>query len=213
MARTLGEVFDRIAADPFWDGLRETGSRLVPGIGATEMAMAFLSGEAPGATENTHGRPFCGASGRVLDGLMEAAGLHIKAQPYGDADFSDTAGPNTYLTNVVKYRPPGNRTPTLAEVSHGAADLRKEYQAVGSPKLIVTIGTTARTAILIRHPDGLSLGGRLPMGKPWYLGGPQDAWLVPMYHPAFGLRQPNMRPVMERHWEELGRWIHEIGIF
>lgn len=193
-AEALGLIWDRIRADPFWDHLRLDGIRLVPSVGSTR-PVAFLVGEAPGATENTKGRPFCGASGRVLRDLMALAGL---------------TEDNTYITNVIKYRPPGNRTPTIEEIRHGHEYLRQEFYAVGLPRVLIAAGGTARAGLLWSSVG--TQGFKMPTwGKPYTL--PQTDWtLWPMYHPAFPLRQKAIRPTAERHWEELGAWISARGL-
>lgn len=190
-AGALEDLWEKIRADPKFDHLRTDGIRLVPGIG-TLSPQYFVVGEAPGAQENLHGRPFCGPSGRVLTQLMDLAGLHIKDEQA-----------NTWITNVVKYRPPGNRTPTWDEVAAAQPYLRKEWTILGKPRVIVTVGVTAYYAMGAPLPGGLSNNA----GKPIEL--PGDRWLWAMFHPAYGLRQQKMRPVMESHWEALGKWIKE----
>lgn len=198
--RRLDLVYEEIRDDPRWDHLRGPGIVLVPGRGNERNPIAMLVGEAPGATENTRKRVFCGPSGRVLNGLMSLAGLWAEDQVCGPYD-GETAPPNSFITNVVKYRPPGNRTPNDREIMLGIEALRKEWVAVGSPSLIVAVGAVARKALC---PVELKVNPgeyiTLPDGR-------TTVWV--QYHPAFGLRRPQMRTEMERHWEEMGQWIRE----
>src|SRR4030065_2806620 len=90
--------------------------KYVPGRGS-KSPVAMLIGEAPGASENLHGKPFVGRSGRVLDQLMQIA--RLRADDVVDVPIDVDSGEpevgeraNVYVTNTVKYRPPGNRTPT-----------------------------------------------------------------------------------------------------
>jgi len=212
----LEKIYDRVRADSRWDHLRAPGARLVPGFGPLR-PMAMIVGEAPGATENTLGRPFCGAAGRVLEGLMESAGLWAEPKwSHGSEKFPETTGevpPNAYLTNVVKYRPMGNRTPTPDEITWGTETLRAEWVALGSPRLIVAVGTVAKVALLSAAggPGEMlrSIRSMSPGNVVWRGG----AWIYAQYHPAFGLRQPNMRPVMEQQWEAMGKWMISSGEF
>lgn len=184
----LDDIYDQIRADSFWDHLRAPGIRLVGGSGCTNdvQTMAMVIGEAPGAVENTKVLPFCGPSGRMLTQLLDLAGLSRET---------------VFITNTVKYRPPGNRTPTRDEVAHGAQYLKQEYLAIGAPEVIITLGIVGRTAIMLGHS-----GSTIPLyGHPYPLR--SSVWLWPMYHPAFGLRREDMQETIEQHWEALGTWL------
>lgn len=190
----LEEVYRRIGAETALEHLRVPGIRFVGGRGARHNARFMVVGEAPGATENTSGQPFTGASGRVLTQLLALAGCRLKDEEA-----------NTWLTNVVKYRPPGNRTPTLAEVEASKPFLRLEWKAVGAPTVIVAVGSTAMQALGPRlGPITRMAGKRVSM--------PGGVNLFAMVHPSYGLRNPAYQPVMEKHWEEFGRWAEESGI-
>lgn len=202
--RSLDEIYEEYAADPNFAHLRLPSTRLVPGTGSSS-ASFFLVGEAPGATENTQGRPFCGSAGRVLDQLMHLAGIRVgwTGKQTGLRVIPGCAEgipPNAFITNVVKYRPPNNRTPSRDEIERSRPYLIAEYNAVGNPDVLIGLGSVAKTA----------LGGPAEpiskiAGKPVPLRGGRFLW--PMYRPSFGLRNPVMRPVMETHWLALGEWI------
>jgi uracil-DNA glycosylase len=148
----------------------ETCTNMVPGEGSAT-AEVMLVGEAPGATEDEQGRPFCGRAGRLLDELLAAAGLERE---------------QVYITNVVKARPPGNRDPRAAEVAHWLPWLEAELALV-QPRLVVPLGRHA----LAHFTDGAKISevhGRLIVER--------GRALFPMYHPAAGLRGTGMRAAM-----------------
>lgn len=187
----LIDVYEEYREDPAFSHLRQPGIRLVPGRGAEEGARLFIVGEAPGAVENTKGQPFTGQSGRVLMSLLhDVAGIPDGAY---------------FITNVVKYRPPGNRTPTIGETIKGRPYLRKEWIAVGRPKVLVAVGGVAFAAI------GPPMGTVSQYaGQICNVRGGTYTWA--MFHPAFGLRNKEMRPKMERDWDAFGQWIREEGL-
>lgn len=182
---TLGDVYEAYRTDPAFDHFRTPGVVLVPGEGSSKPNV-FVVGEAPGATENTAKRPFVGASGAVLRSLI--------------SDSAGIAERDLFITNVVKYRPRGNRTPEPEEISASLPYLRQEYAALGSPKVVIAVGATAKAALAPQMPGVLGVAGRpLPFGR-------NGAKLWIMVHPAYGLRNPAFRPEMEKHWTHLGDW-------
>jgi DNA polymerase len=184
---TLEDVYEAIRNDKHWDHMRTPGIVLVPGEGARRPKLLIV-GEAPGATENTAKRPFVGASGKVVRSLIaDCAGL--RPEEY-------------FITNVVKYRPSGNRTPVPYETLRAVPYLRREWKALGCPLVLVAVGGTAKNA-LAPHLPGVTQSA----GRPFPLVGERFIW--PMLHPAYGLRNPEVRPKMERDWEALGEWFRE----
>lgn len=208
----LEAVYAHIQGDVFWDHLRLPGIKLVPGFGATAPDV-MLVGEAPGATENARGRPFCGASGRVLDGLLSLADLRLTGKwSHGSVDHPETTGDvpaNAFITNVVKYRPPQNRTPTPEEIEHGRIALRAEWTALGRPFVIVCIGGVAHRAIHPRGNEAISThAGRAPVG-----GDRPRVLISSQFHPAYALRRgPATQARCEKHWEQLGDYLRDQGI-
>lgn len=188
---SLADIYEAYRLDPAFDHLRTEGIVLVPGEGSTRPNV-FIVGEAPGAVENTERRPFVGASGQVLRSLITDA-AELESQDY-------------FITNTVKYRPPGNRTPEWQEVDASVPYLRREYAALGAPAVIIAVGGVAFDAL---WPQGWArLGGILKYaGKMQDLG--KGKWLLPMLHPAYGLRNAAVRPTMERHWIDFGLWHRE----
>lgn len=190
---SLADIYDEYRGDPRFDHLRTPGIVLVPGEGSSRPAV-FIVGEAPGATENTHKRPFVGASGSVLRSLI--------------ADSARLEERHWFITNTVKYRPPGNRTPTEEERAASLPYLRREYAALGSPAVIVAVGGVAFEAL---RPSTYTRTGILASsGTPMVLPGGKALW--PMIHPAYGLRNRDARPQMEEHWETFGNWFREEGL-
>lgn len=188
------EALDRIEAEyrQLQNLFPTLSSRYVGGEG--DNPQAFIIGEAPGATEAMKLRPFVGDAGRVLRQLLDIADLHV-----GQLGFSD----NCWLTNVCKFRPPKNRTPTEMEIKAFRPLLMDEWRAVGAPRLIIAIGGTALRAVTGKYVSILRSAGKCH----WYTsqqGKKLAIW--PMIHPAFGLRNPGVQPMLEQDWELLGEW-------
>jgi uracil-DNA glycosylase family 4 len=145
----------------------ETATNMVPGDGNPD-ADVMLVGEAPGASEDRAGRPFVGRAGRLLDEVLEVAGLRRR---------------DVYITNVVKARPPGNRDPKAAEVAHCMPWLVAELDLV-RPRLVVPLGRHALAHFAPGRKITEVAGTRLDVEGPP---------LFPLLHPAAALRSPAMR--------------------
>ena len=161
------------AAIAAFDGspLKETATNLVFGEGFTDSGL-MLIGEAPGADEDRAGRPFVGASGQLLDRMFASVGLSRES--------------NFYITNILPWRPPGNRTPTDAEVALFLPFLRRQVALV-RPKRLVLVGGVAAKG-LIGGKEGITrLRGR------WHevdIPGLGRIPALPTLHPAYLLRSP-----------------------
>lgn len=145
----------------------ETATNMVPGDGDPDAAV-MLVGEAPGASEDRAARPFVGRAGRLLDEVLEVAGL-------------SRAG--VYVTNVVKARPPGNRDPKAGEVEHCMPWLLAELELV-RPQLVVPLGRHALAHFAPGRKITEVAGTRIDGAGPS---------LFPLLHPAAALRSPAMR--------------------
>jgi uracil-DNA glycosylase len=148
----------------------------VAGVGDTR-ADWLLVGEAPGAEEDAKGEPFVGQAGRLLDNMLAALGL--------------ARGRNVYIANVLKCRPPNNRTPTPLEAEACRPYLDRQIELL-APKLVVALGKGAATTLLNVDATIASLRGRVHR----YRGVP----LIVTYHPAYLLRN---LPDKAKAWEDL----------
>ena len=144
----------------------------------------FVIGEAPGANEDRKGIPFIGESGRILRNELKRNGLTNK----------------TYITNLVKCRPPNNRTPTAAEIKACRPYLDKELAAL-RPSYVVTAGVPA-TKTLFRGKAKINQfhGEVINNPKVPYIG-------MPIFHPAYTLRDPSKLPGLQDDLARLARLI------
>ena len=139
-------------------------------------ARVMLIGEAPGRDEDLQGKPFVGRSGQLLDRMLAAIGLSRAA-----ADREQSV----FITNVVFWRPPGNRTPTEAETTMCLPYLLRTIEAQ-QPEMIVCLGATPAHRLTGRSEGILKLRGRWLEAS---VGG-RKIPLLPTLHPAYLLRQP-----------------------
>jgi len=145
-------------------------------------APVMIIGEAPGADEDRIGRPFVGRAGQLLDRMLAAIGL----------DRS-----NVLITNVVYWRPPGNRTPTAAEIASCLPFVFRLITLV-RPKVLVLSGGTAAAALLPQGQGITRLRGRwFDLAVP---GLDQPVPTLPMFHPSFLLRTPKRK---REAWRDL----------
>jgi DNA polymerase len=134
------------------------------GVGAQTAPWLFV-GEGPGEEEDQKGEPFVGPAGKLLDAMLAAAGLQ--------------RGREVYIANVVKCRPPGNRTPTVEEAAACAPFLDRQIDLI-QPKLIVALGKTAVMRLTGSDASMASMRGKVHS----YRG----IAVVATYHPAYLLR-------------------------
>lgn len=167
---SLAELRDALAA---FDGcaLKQTAKNLVFGDGNPEGPLMFI-GEAPGGEEDRLGVPFVGPAGKLLDRMLDAIGL---------------SRADAYITNILPWRPPGNRSPTDAEIAACLPFIRRHIELV-TPRILILVGGTAAKTILDRTQGIMRLRGH------WYsydspgLGKSLDARAI--LHPAYLLRSP-----------------------
>jgi uracil-DNA glycosylase family 4 len=165
-------------------GLAAERTQVVPGEGRTP-ARLMLIGEGPGKQEDVEGRPFVGAAGQLLDRMLAA--IRMSRQ-------------EVYIANVVKCRPPGNRTPTPEEADTCLPFLARQIALV-NPEVIVALGATATRALLGTDAKITRLRGE------WQSWGTR--WIMPTYHPAFLLRDPRQKAVV---WQDLQQVAERLGI-
>jgi len=145
-------------------------------------APVMIIGEAPGADEDRIGRPFVGRAGQLLDRMLAAIGL-------------DRSG--VLITNVVYWRPPGNRTPTTAEIA-SCLPFVFRLIALVRPKVLILSGGTAAGALLPQGQGITRLRGRwFDLAVP---GLDEPVPTLPMFHPSFLLRTPERK---RETWRDL----------
>ncbi len=162
--------------------LRDTATQLVFADGAAD-ARLMLIGEAPGAEEDRGGRPFIGAAGQLLDRMMGSIGLDRTM---------------LRIVNVVPWRPPGNRTPTDAEVALCLPFLHRHI-ALLRPQVLFLLGAVAAKAMLPEAGQGIRrLRGTWREVEIPGLDAPLPC--LPSYHPAYLLRMPSAKA---ESWRDL----------
>ena len=173
----LADLWDQIAKD----SSLPLNSNLVFGEGNPQAQVVFV-GEAPGATEDQQKRPFVGRAGQLLSTLIEGMGWKRE---------------EVYITNIVKRRPPENRDPLPEEIEAYKPYLEKEL-AIINPKVIVPLGRFAMSYFL---PEGkISRDqGSVFLSK--------GVLIMPMYHPAAALRNPNLVADLQNAFAKLPRLI------
>jgi len=162
--------------------LHEKRTHSVFARGNPEAELVFV-GEGPGRDEDLQGLPFVGAAGQLLDKMIAAMG-------YGRDDV--------YICNVVKCRPPENRTPRPEEALACSRFLVPQLQAV-APKIIVALGRCAAQALGVAQATGAWRGR---------FGSFQDVPVMPTYHPAYLLRSPEQKRIV---WEDLQQVMARLG--
>jgi len=163
--------------------LRMSRRQVVFGTGRSK-AQVVLIGEAPGYWEDLRGEPFVGAAGKMLNALLELAGL---------------SRDEVYITNVVKCRPPGNREPKEEEIQACSYYLDAQLDII-SPKITVMLGNHASVTILGKH--GIQFDSMFRShGKVIEING---RFFVPMFHPAVALYRPDVKAMVEEDWRRLG---------
>jgi uracil-DNA glycosylase len=154
----------------------------------------MIVGEAPGADEDRLGKPFVGVSGQLMDRMFEAIGMSRER--------------DLYITNILFWRPPGNRTPTLAEQAICMAFTRRHIE-LARPKVLVLAGGTAAKSVLDTTEGIMRLRGK------WTSLNLDDGSAVPTlptFHPAYLLRTPASK---RQSWSDLlslDKKLRELGI-
>jgi DNA polymerase len=166
--------------------LCQARTQVVPGEGNPH-ARLLLIGEGPGREEDRLGRPFVGAAGQLLDKMLAAIGLARDA---------------VYIANVVKCRPPENRTPVADEVAACLPHLRAQTALI-RPRVIVLLGATALRAVL-----GDSARITRDRGK-WVER--KGVWMMPTFHPAALLRDESKKRPAWEDFKQVRDKLAEVG--
>ena len=174
MASACASLDDLRQAMAAFEGcaLKSMATNLVFADGTAGAELMFV-GEAPGRDEDLQGLPFVGRSGQLLDRMLKAIGL---------------ARTNVYISNVLPWRPPGNRSPTAAEISICYPFIERHIE-LAKPRVVVALGGVAAQTLLHTHEGIMRLRGK------WhnFQAGNLNIPLLPSFHPAFLLRQPGQK--------------------
>ncbi|MGA7557518.1 MAG: uracil-DNA glycosylase [Terriglobales bacterium] len=170
--------------------------QIVFGVGNPKAELMFV-GEGPGADEDAQGEPFVGRAGQLLNNMIKAMGIERK---------------DVYIANIVKCRPPGNRTPEREECATCSPFLMRQV-AVIKPKVIVALGAVAAKTLLAMSASMMQLRGRFYDFRPAGLRSKDPQWdgckLAVTYHPAFLLRDPRQKG---EAWKDLQMVMKELGM-
>jgi uracil-DNA glycosylase family 4 len=158
--------------------------QIVFGVGNPRAELMFI-GEAPGADEDERGEPFVGRAGQLLTNMIKAMGLSRE---------------EVYIANIIKCRPPNNRTPERDECETCSPFLMRQIEAI-APKAIVALGAVAAKTLLAINAPMSELRGR------WYDF--RGTKLAVTYHPAFLLRDPRQK---KEAWKDLQMVMSELGL-
>src|SRR3989344_4133378 len=159
--------------------LSKTRNNAVPGEGSYDTDIMFI-GEGPGANEDEKGVPFCGASGKFLDEMLESVEL--------DRD-------KVFITNTVKCRPPGNRDPEDDEKTTCRPYLERQIELI-APKVIVCLGRHAAASLLPGQPSISAIHGKA-------LKRPNGIVYLPLYHPAAALHNGSLRSTLIADFQKI----------
>lgn len=142
----------------------------------------MLVGEAPGADEDRLGRPFVGMSGQLLEKMFDAIGLPRK---------------DLYISNIIPWRPPGNRPPTATETALCMPFIQRHIEIV-NPEILIMVGGVSAKTLLGRNDGIMRLRGQWIDFKTDNMDVPIKA--IPIYHPAYLLRSPGQK---RKSWHDL----------
>lgn len=188
----IAEELEALTESPLYEYRVEHNYHVVVGEGDVDADILFV-GEAPGEKEAESGSPFVGASGRVLNELLDTIGL--------DRD-------DVYITNVVKDRPPGNRDPRAVEIELYAPFLQRQIEII-QPQVIATLGRFAMEFMfelfdVPQHGEKISDLHGQPIGVQTDYG---ELTLVPLFHPAVALYSRDRRGTLEEDFQVLQRYL------
>ena len=158
--------------------------QIVFGVGNPRADIMFV-GEAPGADEDIQGEPFVGRAGQLLNNMISAMGIRRE---------------DVYIANIIKCRPPGNRTPEREECDTCSPFLMRQIEVV-KPKILVALGAVAAKTLLGVNDAMVNLRGRIYDFK--------STKLAVTYHPAYLLRDPRQK---KETWKDLQMVMNYLGM-
>lgn len=187
----LKEIRDEIISNtklPLYEERISTNQKCVIGEGSHYAKIMFI-GEAPGKNEAQTGRPFVGRAGKILDELLDGAGIKRE---------------DVYITNIVKDRPPGNRDPYPDEIAAYALFMDRQLEII-QPTILATLGRFSMKYILDKFncienelPISQLHGKVIDADAPY---GPIK--IVPLYHPAVAVYNQSQKPVLTKDFAVL----------
>ncbi len=169
--------------------LKKTATNLVFADG-NPSAKIMVVGEAPGADEDRQGLPFVGLSGQLLDRFFATIGLNRQE--------------NLYISNIVPWRPPGNRQPTTQEISLCQPFIQRHIELI-NPHILILVGGVAAKTILHSSEGIMKLRGRWHSWHSEALDNPIKT--IATFHPAYLLRSPGQKAQV---WKDLILIKHEL---
>jgi len=189
---SLADLRTAIAA---FDGcaLKRTATNTVVGDG-NETATLMVIGEAPGAEEDRQGLPFVGPAGQLLDRMLTAIGLDRRA---------------VYISNILPWRPPGNRSPTAEEIALCQPFVERQIVLV-QPRVLVLVGGISAKALLEKREGITRLRGTWREFSP--AGMTHTIPTMATFHPAYILRQPSAKREVWRDLLAIQKILSELGV-
>jgi len=163
-------------------GLSQTRNHVIFGEG-NDHAPILIIGEAPGRDEDMQGRPFVGLSGQLLDKILAACGFNRKE--------------HVYISNIIKCRPPGNRTPLPEETRLCKPYLLKQIELI-DPKILILLGSTA-----LKNMIGTDL--KITRCRGTWINW-EERLVMPVYHPSALLRNPALK---RDTWEDFKKVVYK----
>jgi DNA polymerase len=160
----------------------------VPGSGNIENPSVVFIGEGPGKNEDLQGKPFVGRGGKLLDELLQSAGLERN---------------QVYITNIVKCRPPKNRKPKPDEVDICTSNYLEEQLDILRPRIICTLSATAMEYFIGEKKMGSNHGKLVHSRK-------TEIPLLPTYHPASIFRNRSLKTLLEADLKKVSEIAREV---
>lgn len=177
-----------LKTSPLFEYRTENNYKPVIGEGNIEADIMFI-GEAPGKNEALSGKPFCGASGKILDELLQSINLERS---------------NVYITNIVKDRPPENRDPSLEEIKIYGPFLDRQIEII-KPKVIATLGRFSMQYIFEKFGLLLELKPISEIhGKEFLIEmNYGKVKVIPLYHPAASIYNQHLKQTLREDFKEI----------
>ena len=188
----IKQEVENLTESPLHEYRQENSYHAVIGEGSLDAKIMFI-GEAPGEREAKSGRPFVGASGRMLNGLLQSIGLQRK---------------DVYISNIVKDRPPNNRNPHKKEIRLYSPFLLRQIDII-QPQVIATLGRFSMEFIL-EELNSPAAGGKISQihgtvqeGEAGY----GKVAIVPLFHPAVALYNESQKDTLEEDFQVLKQFL------